>query len=115
MGFWIHVPTGNPVLYVTGSLPTTTSIDLFANAGGWNLVGFPSASEKALPDVLRDHGLGTSYSLVYAFHLADVDPWKMYDRTAPLWVNDLLALTPAWGYWVQVTGTETLHWSVSYP
>jgi hypothetical protein len=39
----------------------------------------------------------------------------MFDRLAPGWVNDLSGLTPGWGYWVQVTGTETLHWSVSYP
>jgi hypothetical protein len=114
-GFWIHIPSGNPVLYVTGSIPTSTDISLSATGAGWNLVGFPAAGTIALPDVLRDHGVGTSYSLVYAYHVAEADPWKMFDRLAPGWVNDLSGLTPGWGYWVQVTGTETLHWSVSYP
>jgi hypothetical protein len=113
-GFWIHVTSLAPVpLYVSGSIPTTTSIDLFANAGGWNLVGFPSASGKALPDVLRDNGVGTNYSLVYAYHASDADPWLMFDRLAPLWVNDLSGLAPSWGYWVQATASTT--WSVSYP
>jgi hypothetical protein len=116
MGFWIHITTENPVtLYVTGSLSTTTSIPLPLSpaAGGWNLVGFPSGSEKALPDVLSNYGIGTNYSLVYAYHFGDVDPWKMFDRTAPLWVNDLSGLTPGWGYWFKVTAPAT--WSVSYP
>jgi hypothetical protein len=115
-GFWIHITAGSEViLYVTGSLPTSTDISLSATGAGWNLVGFPAAGTIALPDVLRDHGVGTSYSLVYAYHVAEADPWKMFDRLAPGWVNDLSGLTPGWGYWVQVTGTETLHWSVSYP
>jgi hypothetical protein len=112
-GFWIHIPTVSPVLYVTGSIPTTTSIPLSPTGSGWNLVGFPSASGKALPEVLRDHGVGTAYNLVYAYHAGDADLWKMFDRTAPAWVNDLSGLAPGWGYWVQVTSSVT--WSVPYP
>ncbi len=81
-------------------------------AGGWNLVSFPSASYKALPTVLSD-SIGTTFSLVYAYHAGEDDPWKMFDRTAPAWVNDLPGLTPTWGYWVKVSAPAT--WSVPYP
>jgi hypothetical protein len=51
---------------------------------------------------------------VYAYHPLDAsDPWKLYDRTAPAWVNDLAEMAPAWGYWIYVTaGPHT--WTVTY-
>ena len=113
-GFWIHITAGSEViLYVTGSVPSGTSISLSATGAGWNLVGFPSASYKALPEVLSNNGVADKFSLVYAYHPAETDPWYMFDRLAPSWVNDLSGLTPGWGYWVQVTASAT--WSVSYP
>jgi hypothetical protein len=108
MGLWIHVTTGNPVLSVNGSLPIATTITLSTMAGGWNLVGFPAATGKSLPEVIP-----VEVNLVYAYHANNSDPWLMYDRLAPTWVNDLLSLTPAWGYWVQVTGPA--EWIVAYP
>ena len=58
LGFWIHITTTAQSLNVFGSLPTTTSINL---ASGWNLVGYPAAVNRALPDVLQDHGVGTNF------------------------------------------------------
>jgi hypothetical protein len=112
-GFWIHIRSGTPVLYVTGSIPTTTLITLSSTGSGWNLVGFPSASAKALPEVLSTNGVGTAYSLVYTYQAGYADPWLMFDRLAPSWVNDLSTLSPGWGYWVQVTAPVI--WSVPYP
>jgi PKD repeat protein len=114
MGFWIHMMAAD-TLDVVGSVPTTTDIDLYATGAGWNLVGYPSAVNRALPSVLEDHGVGTDFSLVYAYHANDtIDPWKLWDRTA--WglgfPQDLTDLSPGWGYWVQVSVYHP--WDVAY-
>ncbi|NWG07638.1 MAG: BMP family ABC transporter substrate-binding protein [Chloroflexi bacterium] len=112
VGFWIHM-TSTDVLEVAGSVPTTTNISLWDNAGGWNLVGYPSISDQSMPAVLSDHGVGTNFSLVYAYHANDIlDPWKLYDRSAPVFLNDLTQLTPGWGYWINVA--TDLTWDVGY-
>ena len=77
-GFWLHA-TSAATLEVVGSVPTLTDITL---AAGWNLVGYPSAVDRALPDALSDHGVGTNFSLVYAYHANDADPWKLFDHNA---------------------------------
>ena len=111
MGFWIHM-TAPATLNVVGSLPGTTNIPLSITAGGWNLVGYPSATNLGLPGALNDHGVGTAYSLIYAYHTSDtLDPWKLYNRTAPFG-NDLIQMAPGWGYWINVSSNNT--WSVGY-
>jgi serine protease len=111
MGFWIHMTTP-ATLDVVGRLPTTTSIPLSINAGGWNLVGYPSAANLGLPGALNDHGVGTAYSLVYAYDANDTGgPWKLYNRSA-IFGNDLTQLAPGWGYWIYVSGDST--WNVGY-
>ena len=112
MAFWIHM-TSPAALDVVGTVPVTTDVALYDNAGGWNLVGYPSALNRPLPDALRDHGVGSSFSLVYAHHASDTgDPWKIFDPAAPGWANDLTELAPGWGYWVMVSGDPT--WIVGY-
>jgi hypothetical protein len=109
MGFWIHITTTAQTLSVAGSVPVMTSINLSAAGSGWNLIGYPSSESRNLPEALSGHGVGTDFSLVYAYRAADTaDPWKLYDRGAPVWSNDLLALAPDGGYWVQVSVTHTL-------
>ena len=105
--FWIRM-TAADTLVVSGTVPTTTDIPLYT---GWNMVGYPSADPLALPGAFSDHGVGTDFSLVYAYHAADSDVWKKYDRTAPIG-NDLLELVPGYGYWVQVSANHT--WVVGY-
>ncbi len=112
MGFWIRM-TAADTLEVTGTIPVTTSINLSVNAGGWNLVSYPSISNLSLPGGLTNNGVGTDFSLVYAFHSNEVaDPWKMFNRTGAPYANDLQQLTPGWGYWVKVSVNHT--WSVEY-
>ncbi len=112
MGFWIHItdPAG-VTLNVSGSIPTTTNISLYDDVGGWNLAGYPSESSLAMPGALTDHGvIADNYNLVYAYHAADTaDPWKLYDKNAPAWANDLTELSPGWGYWIYVIGDPTWH------
>ncbi len=104
--------TAPATLDVIGSLPATSIIPLYDNAGGWNLVGYPSAASLALPGALSDHGVGTAYSLVYAYHANDTgSPWKLYNRSA-IFGNDLTQMTPGWGYWIYVSADST--WNVGY-
>jgi hypothetical protein len=113
MGFWIQMTVAD-TLDVVGTAPTTTNIVLSVNAGGWNLVAYPSSVNRPLPDALRDHGVGTDFSLVYAYHANDTaDPWKLFDRLGASYANDLKQLTPGWGYWIKVNADK--NWSVKYP
>ncbi len=111
MGFWIRM-TSTSILTVSGSAPSSSIIPLEA---GWNLVGFPASANHALPEAFGDHGVGTDFSLVYAYHANDTsdpyDPWKKFDRTAGFG-NDLTTLSPGWGYWVKVGGIH--NWDVTY-
>ena len=109
IGFWIRMTTGN-TLGVTGTSQATSNLALNT---GWNLVGFPSSGTLVLPDALSSNGVGTDFTLVYAYHASDTaDVWKLYDRTAPSYSNDLLQMSPGWGYWVKLTAPHT--WNVSY-
>jgi len=106
-GFWIYMTTAS-ILNVAGSSPTATNIPLYS---GWNLVGYPSSLYQDLPGVLQDHGVGQDFSLVYAYHAEDTtSPWKLWDRSAPPWANDLTALSPYRGYWVRASAYHT--WTV---
>jgi hypothetical protein len=115
MGFWINATT-TVTLDVAGNVPTTTDINLHSTGAGWNLVGYPSAVNGDLPGVLEDHGVGTDFSLVYAYHADDTtDPWKLFDRVA--WglgfPQDLTDLSAGWGYWVRVN-VDDHTWNVVY-
>lgn len=111
-GFWIHMTTAD-TLEIVGTMPISTSITLWDNTGGWNLVGYPSAINRSLPAALQNNGVGTDFSLVYAYHNNDViDPWKLFDITAPPFVNDLSQVSPGWGYWVKVSTDHT--WVIPY-
>jgi hypothetical protein len=112
MGFWINM-TSASTLVITGDLPGTSNITLRSSAGGWNLVSYPSAVNRPMPNALRDYGVGSNFSLVYAYHANDVtDLWKLYDPNALPFANNLTALSPGWGYWIRVPSTST--WSVEY-
>lgn len=111
-GFWIHV-TAPATLNVIGSKPVDTTISLLTAAGTWNLVSYAGISDHSLPEAFSTHGAGTDFSLVFAYHAGDTgDPWKIFDRIAPGYSNDLTALSPGWGYWVKVSADHS--WVISY-
>ena len=60
--------TAADTLNVTGSVPVTTTINLSTAGGGWNLVAYPAGVNRALPAALSDNGVGTDFSLIYAYH-----------------------------------------------
>jgi hypothetical protein len=107
MGFWIKMKSAQ-TLTVSGSVTASTSISLKA---GWNLVGYPSAVNGPLAAVLTDHGVGTDFSLVYAYHANEGSAaWKLFDRSGNPLLNDLTELSPGWGYWVKASAART--WTV---
>jgi hypothetical protein len=111
-GFWIHM-TSAQTLNVVGTLPVTSNLAVWDNVGGWNLVAYPSAASVGLPGVLSGHGVDDDFSLVYSYRPLDTaNPWKLFDRTGPVWVNDLTEFAPGWGYWVKVSADHT--WVVEY-
>jgi hypothetical protein len=108
-GLWIRM-TSAATLSITGTAPTTTNISLLTTANGWNLVGYPSLQTRTLPGAFTSNGV-MNYSLVYAYHANDTsDPWKRYAPGTP--GNDLLSITPNWGYWIKVSSAST--WTVGY-
>jgi hypothetical protein len=121
MGFWIHM-TQSATLTVTGYPPSATNISIYSVAsGGWNLVGFPKASDHSgsgltdMPGAFTEHDVN-NFTLVYAFHAYDnADQWKLFDNHegVPPFASDLNFLEPGWGYWVQATGTTQI-WHVAY-
>jgi hypothetical protein len=107
-GFWIRMTTED-TLEITGTVPATTDISLSATASGWNLVGYPSHTNRSMPEALTMNGV-SEYSLVYAYHADDADTWKRFAPGVP--GNDLLVLVPGWGYWIKVDSAGT--WHVEY-
>ncbi len=82
-------------------------------ASSWNPVAYPAATNHALPSMLADHGQGSDWSLVYFDNPANAaDPWKLHDRTAPSWANDLTELARGWGSRVLVSANHT--WRIDH-
>ena len=109
MGFWIKMNTAR-TLIVSGTAVNPSNIALKT---GWNLVGYPSSGTLTLPNALSLHGVGTDFSLVYAYHAIDTgDEWKLFDRSIDPLLNNLTEMAPGWGYWVNVSADHT--WHVEY-
>jgi hypothetical protein len=116
-GFWIKM-TNVDILEITGTTPTTTNISLLSNSttNGWNLAGYPSDVNHAIPAAFDDHGVPATVDnlLVYGYYANDAtvppDPWKRYAPGIP--GNDLGELAPGWGYWIKVTADRT--WQVQH-
>ena len=102
-GLWCHT-TAATSLTVAGAASPSTAIPLCA---GWNLVGYPARTAVPLPNALQ--GIAGKYSKVYTYDAADVqDPWKRYDPATPSAANDLTALQPGRGYWIEMLEPATL-------
>ncbi|KYK26458.1 MAG: hypothetical protein AYK23_02980 [Candidatus Proteinoplasmatales archaeon SG8-5] len=87
-GFWINITEpGGTTLTVSGPIPTSTSIDLYA---GWNLVGYPSLVNETVANALWGTGADTVMvcDTSEPYHIREVDPMYL--------------MTPGEGYWVHV-------------
>jgi len=100
MGLWIHVTQGT-TLTVAGQVPSSTVIHLSAANGGWNLIGWPSASSVSASSALA--GISGCYDIVHTFDAFDAaDPWKVYNPAAPSYASDLEQFVPGRALWVHV-------------
>ncbi|MCK4266553.1 MAG: Ig-like domain-containing protein, partial [Thermoplasmata archaeon] len=96
MGFWLHTMEAC-TLNVTGSAPTSTSIPLYA---GWNLVGYPSLTEKNISDALA----GTDYDRVEGFNATA--PYRLGQ------LADSYIMQSGEGYWVHVPSNTV--WTIDW-
>ena len=101
MGFWIYMNSVG-TLSITGSLPTSTNIQLYTGA---NLIGFPRSNAQAVVDALAS--IAGKYTKVFEYD-AGTSSWKSYDVSVPSWANSLQQMRPGYGYWVYVTENCTL-------
>jgi len=81
---------------------------------GWNQFTYPVQGMKLVTEALVS--VSGYYTTVYGAVLTDTqDPWKVYDVTAPNWVNDLGQLEFAKSYWINVSQSITLQVTGSGP
>jgi len=74
---------------------------------GWNMVPYLGRSAQPLPIALGS--IDGVYTTVYGYDSADsADPWAVYDRDVPAWVNDLQGLEPERSYWINATRAVTI-------
>jgi len=87
MAVWLHT-TEACTLNVTGTVPTSTDIQLYS---GWNLVGYPSYTQRSIMTALA----GTGYDRPIEGH----DPGNPYHLTQ---LPALYLMQPGEGYWIHV-------------
>jgi hypothetical protein len=88
MAFWINITEpGGTVLTVSGPIPDSTSINLYA---GWNLVGYPSLTTETVANALWGTG---------------ADKVEKFDALAPYRISEVgptYVMKPGEGYWIHV-------------
>jgi len=102
-GFWIDM-IGPATLNIVGKhlvQPSAVPLD-----PGWNLIGYPGWTGRALPDALSHFGV-SSFTLVYGYGIDGPTAWLRYDPLAPAWSNSLAEMAPGSGYWVRVEEEAT--------
>lgn len=92
-GYWIMM-TANDTLPVSGTLQENS----FRLQSRWNLIGYNSLSNKPIDTALAP--MSGNYSIVWTYDTAGGRVWKMYDPSAPIFVNDLKDMEPGKGYWI---------------
>jgi hypothetical protein len=86
MGFWIYINQPNVTLTVSGVIPASTTIPLYA---GWNLVGYPTQTTQTVGNALW----GTGADRVEVF-----DPASPYIKE----IGPTYIMKPGEGYWIHV-------------
>lgn len=106
LGLWIKAKENmNLILY--GKFLPGSNLPLIS---GWNLVQYPGNQKRSVSEALSS--ISGKYERVLYYQSTDLqDPWKVYDPTAPSYVNDLSELLPGGGYWIKVK--ENCNWIIS--
>ncbi|HUW09769.1 MAG TPA: hypothetical protein VM537_08565, partial [Anaerolineae bacterium] len=115
-GVWSAIPTtlntydnfASARLPGSGLYALLTSFRVPLYAPGWNLFSYPVRTPQPVAEALVS--VSGVYSTVYGFDATDAtDPWKVYDVSAPGYVNDLNKLEFGHGYWISVTQAISIH------
>jgi hypothetical protein len=113
---WIPLPTTLDQEHNEASTSVTgpgvyalmSSIEIGLVGPGWNNIAYPIHGTRPVTEALQS--IDGAYTTIYGYDTHDsVDPWKVYDVSAPTWVNDLHELRFGQGYWIQATETITLY------
>jgi len=96
----------------SGLYMLAASIDIPFYTAGWNLFAYPVPETRPVRTALAS--IAENYSTVFTYDNRDsADPWKVFDASAPDWVNDLKTLEYGNGYWVNVSVPITLQIKVA--
>ncbi|MFO7992282.1 MAG: GLUG motif-containing protein [Thermoplasmata archaeon] len=99
MGIWIHM-TSNATLTIAGEAPSSTNITL---EPGWNIVGYPSETDRIAADVLPPEVTKIGTFDKYAEYNIDY----IYDMSTEVLVTGR-------GYWMYNDADYIVEWSVTY-
>lgn len=88
IGIWVHVNASYAWFAVSGTLENTTSVALHA---GWNLVGYPSFTDKNVTEALKN----VPYTDVYGYNGSA--PYRL----SPLGQNAMMSVGNA--FWIEVS------------
>ena len=100
---WLQTKA-NATLTVTGTIPTSVTVPM---CQGPNLIGYPSGAPVSLPSAFVS--IADNYDSVYNFDSTDLaDPWKIFTPSNPSATNDLSAVGPGRGYWVDMLRAAVL-------
>jgi hypothetical protein len=91
-GFWVHV-TAESSITVAGRIPISTSILL---KEGWNLVGYPSFTERTVSDALS----GIPYERVEGYEATSPQRLRL--------MTDTDLMKPTFGYWIKASSDAIL-------
>jgi hypothetical protein len=97
-GYWIKIEN-DCLLTVNGTILAPNTIDM---EEGWNLIGYPSNSSNSPADAFST--IAGSYSIVWAYNTTE-DQYLYY---SPSFGGTLTEISPVKGYWVNMTGGDTL-------
>ena len=101
-GYWINM-ANNDTLVFNGKLKYPRIIFLFQ---GWNLAGYPSNKTNLVNESFID--VITNLDSVHMYNASDEsDHWKVYSPNFEPSQNDLVNMTPNYGYWVRMNANDT--------
>jgi hypothetical protein len=97
MGLWVHItePGGATLVVIGDMLISTQNISLYP---GWNLVGYPSLSNKNRTDALNNIDFGGDVDAIWT-HNATTQTWKEITASDNFEVGR--------GYWMHSKVTKT--------
>ncbi len=117
---WRRLPTGLDINENLATAPAdhsglymlAASVDIPFSTAGWNLFAYPVPEARPVREALAS--INGHYTTVFTYDSQDAaNPWKVYDTSAPDWVNDLKSLEYGSGYWINFSEPITLQIKVA--